>query len=1375
MNRHPKPCSTFARPASQKPPSLRSRVQRTALGFAALLCVASITPLAHGAIVNWTGGGDGVSIGSAANWGGTLPVPNNGDIATFDGRVPGNLVLTYISGISGNFNDVDALTWYLTGTQTGSVTIITPKPNSAYLNIGHIILEPGAGAFTLGDNDPSKLLWLIARPTSAIHLWVNNSTSPATINPRIKWGSQGGAFWTADFSGTGDWHVNNYLNNDNGGDNLIVVNGPGTVYWNPTGFLGVNGIGTPITINGGKLVLQNAHPRIQNQQIGIGTIFEFNAPGAAEMLSGNITGPGELHVSNGTLTLSGQNDYSGGTFLNGGELIVNSAENEGISGPLGVSGLISFNGGTLRYGVNNTYDYSGRFSTAAGQAYRINTAGQNVVFTNSAGLSSSGGTLTKLGAGTLTLAGPSSYSGLTTVSAGKLVFQGPKTGSGNITVADAATLGVFATGSQVMPATLTVGTAAGATLEFDNVSSITTPPIAAGTVTANGAITINVNSGVFSVGQSYPLLSWTSGSAPAVNLGTLIGATGNLTTNGNTIRLNVTALALFWSGATDGIWNTTTANWLLGGGATQYSDPSPVVFDDSATGPTGVTISGMVQPANVTVYNNNAVYSIASSPGNAIGGSGNLIKSGNGSLTLSGGANTYIGSTVINGGVLSVGALANGGAASDIGAAPGGAANLVINGGTLQYTGAGASSDRSFTLGLGQATIDAAGTGPLNLTAPSLGYSGDGPRTLVLAGSTIGNRLAAAITDDGGPTTLTKSGTGSWILTGDNTYSGETLILSGALQVGDNGSSGSLGTGDILNNGSLTFNRSGTVIVPGDISGSGPVTNNGPGTVILAGNNSYTGGTYINAGSTVQIGNGGPSGTLAGTAPIVNNGLLIFDSTGDIIIDQFGGVISGTGNVIVRGTGLVDCSAENTYTGWTLIEPGATFSPFSENHGQLLSSVITNNGTLYFTAQEGDPAVRGYTNNIVGTGKVVKDNNNQNAGWNYLGGDNTYTGGTWIAGGGIQIGDGVTPGRGSIVGPVIFTNTPTSFKNERVLIFDRPDDFVFTNMIISAVTDTPNDVGAQGRVLHRGAGKVTLTGNNSYPGSTTVNMGTLQVGDGGTTGSIGTGPVNLVDITAIFAFNRSDDVTLNNGFTGAGSLVKLGTGKLTLTGNGGYSGTTVVSNGTLVINGNNGASSTFVFGGALGGNGTLSGPVTVDTGGTLAPGDGVGTLTINNNLDIAGNLTIEVNKSLPQPNDTIMVAGFPNNTGSGTLTVVNLGPALAAGDTFTLFNQPLNGGSTLTITGGGPGVTWANNLETDGSITVVTAPPPSPTLDFTRTGDNTLRFEWTGSFKLQAQTNSLSGGLGSQWFDYPGGSVSPVNVTVDPTKGTVFFRLVNTP
>jgi autotransporter-associated beta strand protein len=434
----------------------------------------------------------------------------------------------------------------LTTNQTNSVQIVSPVAQSSILRVFGITIDGPSGQLIVGGGNPANEFITVSRPSGATHDWINNSTNPAVIAPNVAFQAGGGAVYMIGFDGSGDWRVTNSLANANNTGILLTKLGPGTWYWNGPTTPGLplqpNGtINSPLALSGGTVVLQWANPRINNVAVqNNGTLLEYDAPSQAQTLNGVISGTGLLQVNNGTLTLAGQNTYSGNTVLIGGVLVVNSAENPGVSGPLGVGGTIAFAGGTLGFSVNNTFDYSSRFSTAASQAYSIDTRGQNVTFTT--GLTSSGGTLTKLGAGTLTLTGTSTYSGKTTVSGGKLVFQGPKPGTDNITVADGAALGVTATGPQVTPSTLTVGASSGCTLEFNNVNSTTTAPLAPATVSSVGTVTININSGTFTVGQSYPLLAWSSGSAPTVSLGVLNGYLGNLSFTGNTLELNITAI-----------------------------------------------------------------------------------------------------------------------------------------------------------------------------------------------------------------------------------------------------------------------------------------------------------------------------------------------------------------------------------------------------------------------------------------------------------------------------------------------------------------------------------------------------------------------------------------------------------------------------------------------------------------------------------------------------------------------------------------------------------------------------------------------------------------------------------------------------------------
>ncbi len=167
----------------------------------------------------------------------------------------------------------------------------------------------------------------------------------------------------------------------------------------------------------------------------------------------------------------------------------------------------------------------------------------------------------------------------------------------------------------------------------------------------------------------------------------------------------------------------------------------------------------------------------------------------------------------------------------------------------------------------------------------------------------------------GGTLVVNQIGTGTTILTADNTYAGGTTISAGTLQLGNGGATGSV-VGDIIDNSALIFDRSNVMILPGVISGTGTVTQAGTGTTILTGGNTYTGGTTISAG-TLQLGNGGTSGSIVGN--VVDNGTLVFNRSNTL---NFGGVISGSGEVSQIGTGTTVISAANTYSGPTTVSAG---------------------------------------------------------------------------------------------------------------------------------------------------------------------------------------------------------------------------------------------------------------------------------------------------------------------------------------------------------------------------------------------------------------------------------------------------------------------
>ncbi len=207
----------------------------------------------------------------------------------------------------------------------------------------------------------------------------------------------------------------------------------------------------------------------------------------------------------------------------------------------------------------------------------------------------------------------------------------------------------------------------------------------------------------------------------------------------------------------------------------------------------------------------------------------------------------------------------------------------------------------------------------------------------------------------------------------------------------------------------------------------------------------------------------------------------------------------------------------------------------------------------------------------------------------------------------------------------------------------------------------PGSAALDGNLVKIGTGTLTLAGANSYSGVTTITAGTLQVGNGGTGGTLGTG--NVVNNAAL-VFNRSDVLTVANVISGAGTLNQIGTGTLTLVGINTYTGTTMVNGGTMLVNGSIATSSglTVNNGGTIGGTGTLPG-TTIASGGTLAPGsNGIGTLSINGGLTLNAGATtlIEVQGNTI---DRVNVTG--NAALAGTVRFAALGGAYSFNSPYT--------------------------------------------------------------------------------------------------------------
>ena len=257
-------------------------------------------------------------------------------------------------------------------------------------------------------------------------------------------------------------------------------------------------------------------------------------------IAANISGTGSLSNDCYVIYTGNNNGLIGSVSVGGGGAIqISDAVNLGGDAPSFNAAQLLLNNGALVANSSVTLaNANGGVTLGSGGGAFTNLAGSTLTVLNP--VAGPGGLIFH-GSGGLILAGTNSYSGATTVNKGKLSFLAPKTGTGNISLANGTALAVSAGGTQILPTTLALGTSAGVTLEFENITSTAAAPIAAGTLSSGGTVSIKVNSGSFVAGQSYPLLAWSSGAAPAVNLSALSGATGSLSTNGNSIRLNISS------------------------------------------------------------------------------------------------------------------------------------------------------------------------------------------------------------------------------------------------------------------------------------------------------------------------------------------------------------------------------------------------------------------------------------------------------------------------------------------------------------------------------------------------------------------------------------------------------------------------------------------------------------------------------------------------------------------------------------------------------------------------------------------------------------------------------------------------------------------
>lgn len=683
----------------------------------------------------------------------------------------------------------------------------------------------------------------------------------------------------------------------------------------------------------------------------------------------------------------------GGTAVFGG-----SAGTVTVNGTVAVGGA-NFNtdGYTITGGTLALSGATPTIATNAGVSATINSA------------ISGSATLVKSGAGTLTFSGAKTYTGATIVDAGRLVLNNVSGFGSATTVNSAATLTFTGTTNVTAAAAITLND--GAVLENINASGIT---VLTGAVTSSGNTTINDNH-TPGVGRGLYLDGGLKGSGTvtinAINAGDAVKLRNNNSTFSGTLVVNGIANATAGQGSGLALGGLATSNALINAnvvlnGTIELADQGmgsgfgTSVFNLGALSGTGIIVGNRNPIGNfgATIVlgntNDSGVFSGRIVRGSGVTNTVGVTKVGTGTQVLSG-ANTYTGATRINGGVLSVSNLANGGLASSVGASSNAAANLVLDGGALQYTGAGASTDRRFTLGLAGGTIDASGSGALNFTnTAAIALSGAGSHSLTLTGSNTGaNTLAAVLGDSGGASSLTKTGAGTWVLTGNNSYTGGTFLNGGTLAVANDGNLGAASGALTFNGGTLentsafttsrsftlnagggTFQTDANLTVSSAIGGAGALTKTGAGSLVLTGDNLYTGGTTISAG-TLQIGNGGTTGSIIGN--VLNNGVLAFARSDTV---TFGGLISGSGSVNQLGSGATVLTGSNTYTGATTVSAGSLIVNGNQSAATGLISVA-GGGTLggtgiiggSVTIANGGILLPGNLGNSPGTLTIQKD------------------------------------------------------------------------------------------------------------------------------------------------------------------------------------------------------------------------------------------------------------------------------------------------------------------------------------------------------------------------------------------------------------------
>jgi autotransporter-associated beta strand protein len=991
---------------------------------------------------------------------------------------------------------------------------------------------------------------------------------------------------------------------------------------------------------------------------------------------------------NGTLTKAGSGQLSFvGQTVGSGNIIVNAGSlklNAGGSTPLTLNGTgsITVNANAILMTSRN----SGTFSFT-----------KTVVLNGAATLQIGGGTATTVYGCPITWNGPVTWSTVTTGSESN-VFTGAWTGNATITVQQAGSNPAYFTLSN------NISGLSGSINHAANSVRIRLSPVAPG----NAAIAWSLNNSGATLecfGAANVALGSLGGSAgtlrnsdPALQPATVtVGALNSTASFGGLLADNTAALGLTKVGSgtlTLTANNTYSGGTLISGGTLALQGATASTGSGSVTVQSGATFAGSGTATTVSVQAGGTL--------EADGGGGAPPLTVN-SLAFGVGAtdetttkvNVYLGGKIANTGPLTVngtntinilgaapavgvydlitysGAIGGSGFAGfQLGSLPFGVvANLQDSGtavqlnvtavtiepgiwvgnvlsqwnlaGGLEWKGATSGNPQPYH-DLDVVTFDdSAASFAVNITANvnpgSVLVTNSTPYTFSGGGSIVGGAFVAK--DGAGPLTIVNS----------NVYAGGTFITNGTLLLGDGGVSGSI-AGNVLDDGSLVFNRSDSNYFSGIISGTGSVEQRGSGITAVSGANAYTGATTV-SGGTLAAGSGTALGDIAGATTVANGATLDVNgqNLGAEPVTVQGAGVGGAGAIVNNGVAdqlnalrYVTLSGPSTFGGlhrWDIREP----TPFSPNGGS--GATLTGNG-----------------NNLVKSGSNIVAFIN--------------LGDTGLSDVAIQAGT-LTFSRSTFMGD---SSRKITVSPGATLQLHRTSEFI--NNVLNKVVAITNGIMAieSSGLTNQFAGPISLGGSNlfSLPAATGLNLQGTVGGDGSVT-TVGTGLL-VVSGTC----NYSGGTTLGGGVLEVdGSL-----------GTGGH---------PLLING-----PTTVMG-----DGVILDPVTIPSGSSLAPGDSIGRLTVSSSLVLAAGSTniFEINKDLAT-ND--IVAGMSSVTYGGTLVLNNVGSSTyAPGDNFKLFDASSYSGlfAAFVPATPGPGLIWVtNNLTVNGTISVAVLPNPVPLL-----------------------------------------------------------------